>query len=165
MPSAECVRCHGPRRALGTKCFAWRMLQASDLPWTPRLIGVEVLEPLLRLVGYAHVCSLRGICLRLSRRDAFALQRHWRPVIRPVVTVAFQVATNTAHPRVTSGDKGPCMMAAFTASRHFMATLGAPRPRPFWAKCDPHAWRPASLRAHQNVGSNDFLPLCPWSKS
>ena len=38
--------------------------------------------------------------------------------------------------RVTSGGKGPCMMAAFTASRHFMATLGAPRPR--WE----HAWRP-----------------------
>ena len=47
-----------------------------------RLKGVEVLEPQLRLVGYAHVCSLRGICLRLSRHVAFALQRHWRPVIR-----------------------------------------------------------------------------------
>ena len=31
--------------------------------------------------------------------------------------------------RVTSGGRGPCMMAAFTASRHFMATLGAPLPR------------------------------------
>ena len=30
--------------------------------------------------------------------------------------------------RVTSGGKGPCMMAAFTVSHHFMATLGAPRP-------------------------------------
>ena len=47
-----------------------------------RLISVEVLEPQLRLVGYAHVCSLRGICLRLSRRVAFALQWHWRHVVR-----------------------------------------------------------------------------------
>ena len=31
--------------------------------------------------------------------------------------------------RVTPGGTGPCMMAAFTASRHFMATLAAPRPR------------------------------------
>ena len=30
--------------------------------------------------------------------------------------------------RLTSGGKGPCMMAAFTVSHHFMATLGAPRP-------------------------------------
>ena len=56
-----------------------------------RLLSVEVLEPQLRLVGYAHVCSLRWICLRLSRRVEFALQWHWR------ATVAFQVATNAAH--------------------------------------------------------------------
>ena len=42
-----------------------------------RLIGVEVLEPQLRLVGCARVRSLRGISLRLRRRVAFALQRHW----------------------------------------------------------------------------------------
>ena len=47
-----------------------------------RIISVEFHEPMLRLVGYAHVCSLRGICLRLSRHVAFALQRHWRHAVR-----------------------------------------------------------------------------------
>ena len=43
-----------------------------------RLIGVDFHEPQLRLVGYEHVRSLHGICLRLIGRVAFALQRHWR---------------------------------------------------------------------------------------
>ena len=47
-----------------------------------RLIGVDFHEPQLRLVGYEHVCSLHGICLRLIGRVAFALQRHWRHVVR-----------------------------------------------------------------------------------
>ena len=47
-----------------------------------RLIGVEVLEPQLRLVGCARARSLRSISLRLRRRVAFALQRHWRHVVR-----------------------------------------------------------------------------------
>ena len=36
----------------------------------------------LASIGYACVCSLRGICLRLSRHLAFALQRHWRQEVR-----------------------------------------------------------------------------------
>ena len=91
--------------------------------------------------------------------------------------------------RVTSGGRGPCMTAAFTASRHFMATLGAPRPRRSWRhgncsptrvasstrccrravgcvdQCAARGSRTSSapgawLRAHQNVGSHDFTDRC-----
>ena len=95
MPSAERVGRHGPEE-LRHQLLRPANVVSERLAMDTRLIGVEVLEPQLRLVGYAHVCSLRGICLRLSRRDALALQRHWRPVIRRVATAAFQVATNVA---------------------------------------------------------------------
>ena len=77
--------------------------------------------------------SPRRVCAcMLAPRDLSAAQQTRRvcasaalaPCSPPVATAAFQVATNAAH-RVTSGGRGPCMMAAFTASRHFMATLGA----------------------------------------
>ena len=94
-----------------------------------RLIGVEFHEPQLRLVGYEHVRSLHGICLRLIGRVAFALQRHWRHVVRR----SQQWHSRLPPMRRIESDirwQRPCMMAAFTASRHFTATLGAPRPRP-----------------------------------
>ena len=81
MPSAECVGRHGPEE-LRHQLLRPANVVSERLAMDTRLISVEVHEPQLRLVGNAHVCSLRGICLRLSRRDAFALQRHWRPVTR-----------------------------------------------------------------------------------
>ena len=80
MPPAECVGRHGPEG------FLHQMLRPANvvckcLAMDTRVIGMEVHEPQRRLVGYVHVCSLRYICLRLSRH-AFALQRHWRHVVR-----------------------------------------------------------------------------------
>ena len=94
------------------------------------MIGVEVHEPQLRLVGYAHVCSLRRIRLRISRHVAFAHRRQWHHVARLVATTRIPGCHQySGTSRVTSGGKGPCVMAVFTVSRHFTATLGAPRPR------------------------------------
>ena len=81
MPPAECVGSHGPEE-LRHQMLHPANVVSECLATDTRLISVEVLEPQLRLVGYAHVCSLHGICLRLSRRVAFALQRHWRHVVR-----------------------------------------------------------------------------------
>ena len=79
--------------------------------------------------------SPRRVGWMLASRDLSSAQQIRRvcasaalaPCSPSVGTMVLQVATNTAH-RVTSGGRGPCMMAAFTASRHFMATLGAPWP-------------------------------------
>ena len=92
MPSAECVGCHGPEE-LRHQMLRPANVVSERLATDTRLISVEVLEPQLRLVGYAYVCSLRGICLWFSKRDAAALA----PCDPPVATVAFQVATNVAH--------------------------------------------------------------------
>ena len=63
------------------------------------------------------------------RHVAFALQA----AFAPCESASGNSGIPGCHPygasRVTSGGKSPCMMVAFTASRHFMATLGAPRPR------------------------------------
>ena len=81
VPSAECVGRQGPEE------LRYQMLRPANvvserLAVDTRWIGVEVLEPQLRLVGCARVRSLRVISLRLRRRVAFALQRHWRHVVR-----------------------------------------------------------------------------------
>ena len=81
MPSAECVGCHGPEELRHQKLRPANVV-SEWLAMDTRLIGVEVHEPQLLLVGYAHVCSPRGIRLQLSRSVAFALQRHWRHVVR-----------------------------------------------------------------------------------
>ena len=96
MPPAECVGCHGPEE-LRHQMLRQANVASERLAVDTRLVSVEVLEPQLRLVGYAHVCSLRGICLRLSRRVAFAHQRHWRHVVRRWQQWQFQVATNAVH--------------------------------------------------------------------
>ena len=79
MPPAERVGCHGPEE-LRRQLLRPANVVSERLAVDTRLIGVEVLKPQLRLVGCAPVCSLRVLCLRLSRRVAFALQRHWRHV-------------------------------------------------------------------------------------
>ena len=93
VPSAECVGRHGPEE-LRHQMLRPANVVSERLAMDTRLIGVEVLEPQLRLVGCARVCSLRGICLRLSRRVASAALAPCSP---PVATAAFQVATNAAH--------------------------------------------------------------------
>ena len=85
MPSAECVRRHGPEE------LQYQMLRPANivgecLAMDTRMIGVEVHEPQLR-----RVCASAALA-----------------------------------PSSTAGGKNQC-----TASRHFMATLGAPRPRRF----------------------------------
>ena len=89
------------------------------------MIGVEVHEPQRRLVGYAHVRDLSSAqeTRRVSASAALA------PCSPPVVTMAFQVATNAARREGHMVAKAICMMDASTASRHFVATLGSPRPR------------------------------------
>ena len=81
VPPAERVGCHGPEELRHQKLRPANAVSAR-LAMDTRMISVEVHEPQLRLFAYAHVCSLRGICLQLSRRVAFALQRHWRHVVR-----------------------------------------------------------------------------------
>ena len=114
-----CRVCHGPEE-LRHQMLRPANVVSECLAMDTRLISVEVLAPQVRLVGYAHVCSLRGICLRLSRGVAFASAGG---------NSGIPGCHQCGAPRVTSGGRGPCMMAAFTASRHFVATLGAPRPR------------------------------------
>ena len=82
---ATCGTCnarrHGPkklRHQLLRPAKAVSMCLAMDTG----MISVEDHEPQLLLVGYAHVCSLHKICLRLNGHDAFALQWHWRHIVR-----------------------------------------------------------------------------------
>ena len=192
MPPAERVGSHRPEE------LRHQMLRpanvVSECPaMDTRLMGVEVLEPQLRLVGYPHVCSLRGICLRLGRRVAFALQRHWRHVVhrwqqwhsrlppmrRIESDIRWQrpVHDGRLH-RVTPlhGDAGCSSASSFWAKWelqshtrgvfHSLLPSCCGRVDQFAARGSrtstaPDAW----LRAHQNVGSHDFWPLCPWSKS
>ena len=184
MPSAECVGRHGPEE-LWHQMLRPANVVSERLAMDTRLIGEEVLEPQLRLVGYAHVCSLRGICLRLNRRDAFALQRHWRPVIRrwqqrhSRLPLMWRVESDIWWQRPVHD--GPL---------HHVTALhgdaGCSSASPFWAKWELqshtrgvfHSLLPsrcgcvdqfaargsrtspapdAWLRAHQNVGSGGFF--------
>ena len=169
---AICGMCRVPR----ARCFVQRLAMDS------RMIGVEVHVPQLRLVGYAHVCSLREICLRLSGHVAFALQ-HWRNAAghNNGIPSCHQYGAS----RVASGGNGLCMMAVFTASRHFMAVQSAcssPSPLSEVGTAVPpfifHSLLPscygcvdhfaargsrtspahdARLRAHQDVRNRSFL--------
>ena len=109
MPSAECVGCHGPEE-LGYQLLrsvnAANVCLAMDTP----MVG----EPQLRLVGCAHLSRLRN-------SDTGAM---WSVGHNSGISGCHQCGAS----RVTSDGKGPCMMAAFTASRHFMTMLGAPQP-------------------------------------
>ena len=117
MPPAERVWRHGPEE-LGHQLLRLANAAGECLAMDTRITSVAVHEPQLRLVGYAYVCSLRGICLRLSRHLAFALQRHWRQE----VCRSHQRHSRLPPTRHVESD-------IWAASRHFMATLGAPQPR------------------------------------
>ena len=81
VPPAERIGCHCPEE-LRHQMLRPAIVVSECLAMDTHMIGVEVHAPQLRLVGYARKCSLPGICLRLSRRVAFALQRYWRHVFR-----------------------------------------------------------------------------------
>ena len=90
VPPSESVGCHGPEE-LWHQMLRPRNVASECLAMDRRMIGVEVHEPQIRLVGYAHVCSLRWKTCRVCASAATA------PCSLPVATVAFQVATNPAH--------------------------------------------------------------------
>ena len=171
----------GPKSS-GTSCFARRSCKLC-LAMDKRRIGVKVHEPQLRLVGYAHVCSLRGICHRLSRHVAFALQRQWLHVVRrspqrhsrlpPIRNVEsdiwWQRPTHDGRlHRVTSWRRsvllGPSFWAKWELQSHTRGVLLSLAPAccgcvdQFAARGSrtspaPDAW----LRTHQNVRSRGFF--------
>ena len=104
-----------------------------------RLIGVEVLEPQLRLFGCARVCSLRGICLRLSRRVAFALQWHWRHVVRQWQQWHFRLSP-MRHIESDIRWQRPLHDGRLHRVTPLHGNAGAPRPRRSWrnGNCSPH---------------------------
>ena len=111
---ATCGTCQAPRARRAPAPAASPGEAASVcLAMDTRMTGVKVHEPQRRLVGHAHVCSrFTGSAFGSADRNNGKPGCH-------------QYGTS----RVASGGNGPCMMVDFTASRHFMAALGASWPR------------------------------------
>ena len=123
------------------------------------MMGVEIHEPQLRLVGYAHACMF---ALRAAQQTCRVCASATGAMLSPS-------RNNGCHQHGASRVIGPCMMAAFT---HFMVTLGAPLL--FWAKWELQSYtrgvlwlcRPL-LRPHQSSRSRvlftpRFLPPQHW---